>query len=1807
MGGVAVALAGVLTVGGIATRIHNVEVQASPSLDGIEDIISRNSAEKPFTILEIVPTSTVTVSEPAATGGQFKLSTGTVGWLISGNEPMRPELTLQQLQDSNKRKDFVNNKLKNMLLSTRLVEGSTNTGALNWVGDYQEITSEQWEALPDDQKMEYGKFSADGAQLVNDITMTPSQGAGDYVMRYMNPDVTGSANSIASDFLDKGIETNLQKITATDPPRNGYFDPNFILDSRAEDGTGLYFVEFAQLPAGIRKGAFRAASVKEYTINTGEDWPADLSIAENTILYEKDANDRFRVKGYIYKDGGKVSINAIPVSVSINTVADVRDEIFVDMKRYAAENPADPEYGEEEPAGDPDSPSENRTVSEGEAPGDPTEPTDPTDPADPAGPTDPTDPTEEPVDPVRTEEPAGEALTLYSVVFEYTESEVDDSEILYYVSDYKRMADDTDPGLRGLPYKVMTSEPLVSNYSGTHGSIGVLAPMNSPWLCFEKTVSGNFKFSVGGGNSYYLKGTDIYYKGGFTNNDWFKKRVFDLDRDTQDKKARDNMSIQVYTVSAANVTISDVENADLIYLSEGNRGLVADKGFMPEYPGLTVPDYSDKLDISKEVSSTLLYQASMRNKPVMADYEFVKKTDTAIRATYAWKAAFVLAAADVKAAYNRYVSSFKVDGIIQMTDRDHTWVNKNVYIFNDFVDKNLGHTILNYNFLEDTYDQSYVDDGLQEVRKKIEDTNSGRSNSRKVTNTRIYEATIIRHILNYSKVETMASKDNINVLELEPTNMGITGQDEYWGTSNISLQYDLSVTEETVGNTKYSTLWYCKHDDFADATKPNTHTKTELIKTTGTIHLTQMGTPEFIGKIDDLNCTYDLIFIGDDSTGLNHTRKNDSTSSTKFNDATMNGLVYFNVGDYSYMVRERSMGALASEYRGGTVTHNLNDIYEESEFKAEDDADHPDTTIGRLRYSGNDIRRSDIDRFFNFAKADYPILLGNEILTQDRKVDEHYVDNTSHMCEMVEKILDDDGTEDNLFRIDDLLDDTTAAKKRRKKFEESLGILKPEIVFTDPDLTQRDKWDVKVGSTIDGSDKNFIDVKFRIDDPGSGSEYVAEAYIDLNADGKYAASEKIKGGAIRIYDAGSMGAVDRSHLNSGTEYRIMCELNDAPVGIYPWKLEVHQNGNEYRRDGKIAYFLAPTGRRDRINVLQLKSSRNSHDGSYNNQQSLDLQERMGNSNSILGKYLREVRDFDLNITAEYSDYVSNRTSRKVTVPDADGNGRTTDAADYLALFEQYDMLILGFGDMYTWGGTYSTATAEALLQYIAVGKSVLFCHDASSYYNYSGAEFGYEINQYIRSIVGMNRYGVRTRAEEIADTDRIPGLKSLLQNQTKDDIWEPRSRDSEKNKKSIRDTQSQGACYHGMLRYGLISNGCVPENNWKMSNEDFTNYDINNNGQRDDRILKYIRLAGRNKDDYTTVSIGGEKSTTKVNILNRGQITEYPYHLPDEIPVKVTHAQYWQLNLDLDDDKDGETDVVVWYTMGDANASGNRKIVYSGVGKDGRNNYFIYNKGNVVYSGQGHVNFITGEDNKPGYDDLNNTDINKNSTYESQLIVNTIIASYAAGTRAAKVHFHEDGKYNSRSITSDILPFDALNNADTLEWQKDTAPMTTSGNTPDERRPTKTTYFEIDDTNVVATKMIYAKFYKEENAALANTHDRLEPGTLDVKEVVALTDDGQEAVGYGAITVPDPTKGYLLYDSTNDNHANATNAGKMYKLVYYLDSFDVDTSNLATVTNTPGVRVVMRDDVQKREGGRVATSYSDDVLSLIRTRMFDLK
>lgn len=99
------------------------------------------------------------------------------------------------------------------------------------------------------------------------------------------------------------------------------------------------------------------------------------------------------------------------------------------------------------------------------------------------------------------------------------------------------------------------------------------------------------------------------------------------------------------------------------------------------------------------------------------------------------------------------------------------------------------------------------------------------------------------------------------------------------------------------------------------------------------------------------------------------------------------------------------------------------------------------------------------------------------------------------------------------------------------------------------------------------------------------------------------------------------------------------------------------------------------------------------------------------------------------------------------------------------------------------------------------------------------------------------------------------------------------------------------------------------------------------------------------------------RNTTKVSMLNDGQITEYPYKVSGtDMTVAQTHGQYFALNLEknvpaYNDSTDGsmKSQAVVWYTLKDGDDN-----YYSYNGQDAMSNYYIYSYDNVTYTSAGH-------------------------------------------------------------------------------------------------------------------------------------------------------------------------------------------------------------------------------------------------------------
>ena len=287
----------------------------------------------------------------------------------------------------------------------------------------------------------------------------------------------------------------------------------------------------------------------------------------------------------------------------------------------------------------------------------------------------------------------------------------------------------------------------------------------------------------------------------------------------------------------------------------------------------------------------------------------------------------------------------------------------------------------------------------------------------------------------------------------------------------------------------------------------------------------------------------------------------------------------------------------------------------------------------------------------------------------------------------------------------------------------------------------------------------------------------------------------------------------------------------------------------------------------------------------------------------------------------------------------------------------------------------------AIREYALTGHSVLFTHDMSSYHE-SSTQWGYLANTMLRDLEGMDRYGrLSSSNRDLKYNFDRPGV--TVQNyDSKYDSAKLKGNDTGENRGISDNTVLR---FSGDKIYGLTTRQITSS---------------------------YVT------DANSTVPWSGKETITAIN---EGQITQYPFLITDGIgdsfEVKMTHAQYYQLNLDTDSqDSNANDDVVVWYAISNnSDSSDYRKPTlheyYKAVHNDVRNNYYIYSKGNVIYTGCGHSAV--------------------DSEQEKKLFVNTLVASYSSGLHAPRVVFKANTWDSSATITNIYLPYDTeIINAD---------------------------------------------------------------------------------------------------------------------------------------------------------------------------------
>lgn len=641
--------------------------------------------------------------------------------------------------------------------------------------------------------------------------------------------------------------------------------------------------------------------------------------------------------------------------------------------------------------------------------------------------------------------------------------------------------------------------------------------------------------------------------------------------------------------------------------------------------------------------------------------------------------------------------------------------------------------------------------------------------------------------------------------------------------------------------------------------------KTRIAPTyTGKVNIIHQSSSEFIGKLEDINSTYDLIYMG-----LYYGRFNSNSAGPVYNESSLNGKIYLHVGD-KLTCRDENQ-------------HTVN---------------WPTNMKNISRGPGNDITVAKKNALKDFLAAGLPIVADADLYSLNTTK----IDVTSNIY----KFVSESKNKSNLISTSNL----SIASLMEAHFTNTGLIIHME---------EGDYPKTYVGNTTSGTISNDAYVsrnlayRFTLEDSQytSGVTYTAKLYIDISRDGTYSSDEVV--------------AVKSGLKANGTKYIISKTLSNNFVGAIPWKLVVSKDSNTAIRDTKEGFcaIKRTAAEKKTINVLQINERKKS---GY--ESTLNLQQNV-RDRGLFYKYTANLNDYNINFTTVTADDFESWYNSANRFDKSASEERKT-AQDKLA---KYNMLIFGFADGFS-NISNQYGALDNVKYYIEQGKSVLFTHDFTSYFNQanssevnSPAKKGYNFNVSFRDVFGMDRFGIRT-------TDSA--LKAKKDKATKPD----------------GDTYSE---IHGFTYQALT----------KLGNS---------------KVNQYPLYTG-SKISTSTIT------TTRAALLNRGQITEYPYKIDEFLKIGDTHTQYYQ--LDLEDD-----DMIVWYTL--AQDDNNENGYFSCSSQDASNNYYIYSKGNITYSGVGHSN-ITGAGND----------------MEVKLFVNTMIAAYANGNEPPTVEVVNPGVYST--------------------------------------------------------------------------------------------------------------------------------------------------------------------------------------------------
>lgn len=778
--------------------------------------------------------------------------------------------------------------------------------------------------------------------------------------------------------------------------------------------------------------------------------------------------------------------------------------------------------------------------------------------------------------------------------------------------------------------------------------------------------------------------------------------------------------------------------------------------------------------------------------------------------------------------------------------------------------------------------------------------------------------------------------------------------------------------------------------------------------------VTTMTTYQLNGDITDLNSEYDLILFGAKQNGANggngYNDVNNMSGNLWGDNGVRIGRIYTSIGDLvltPLQSWERPQRWVSS--KGNVWSDKGSDAYQ----------------LG-ARYSGNDISKKKFEEMRDYLASGSPIVVSSA-LYDGNNVSVNRVDKSSYMYQLAALL----GKENTLFKEGSYKDSNgydrlkSAVSKENCAIAFSEGGYPVEYQAVTGDGTAYVKGangsvvdSIPISGVILSEQYNGPILRYEFELEGDKDKaYGIKLYIDRNGDGIFShsikeekeqtaagkesdrrTSEEVGGLTIQDVTEETEMPVTDGTLLAGHRYVVTRTVPSSEKGILPWKLEIYDKTNDSIRCSAVNYTAveASSEEKELIHVLQMNLM---PDMKVDGDTYVNFADKTTATGAKFDAYLKGVNDFNVQIS-----YMKNSDWYKEYGEGGDYADRIgAEKAELVKKWENYleeiDMLIIGYRDIAAF--TSDQVFYEGFMDFVNSGKSVILSHDLvnDATFRYSDPDYVTDYDSDIRTLAGQrrkyyvttdpnsqNRNYYRYSATSVAGNsiNMVPEIDMWKEHQGKPGHGGGKQPSNQSNKdnisgiyRSIVQTNIPVSAGNGYTKAGA---GTYEKNGQTYYN-DYGSEFMDNSVRLMEMYATSTDKLDRVRDGQPAGAINWPDSagTTYIEIANQGQITNYPYKLGDVMEVSYTHAQNFQLDLEQEDGGD----VTVWFNLTDKEAKavngemGTDRGVYSSRDGDSANNYYIYTKGNITYTGMGHTN-------KPLTDD------------EVKLFVNTMISAYRA-------------------------------------------------------------------------------------------------------------------------------------------------------------------------------------------------------------------